>query len=744
MIIKSLELHNYRQHEHLKEAFDGNLIGILGPNGSGKSHFMDALEFSFAGSVPKQNKSDMLRWGAEEGSVTTVFEHNGVEGTIWRELHSTKATFTYGKDTKVTGITKVNKAIAEATGLDADICKQAVFVHQKEVDAVLFTEPSVRQMAWQRLCGLGEATATHKRLGEFISSLPELADYTEQIGEALTRIEEANSQLGEAQENMQITDMGGLQPEQLEAAIRQVAELRNTIQAGMDESSILAEDQKRLHAAQNSLLEIDGKLGAYLDDPAELLTAVTDRMNEAVRSLTASRQLHQYETEKAGVEQQLAALAVPHTEAEIQTATNRLADVNNTLAAAQGNLAMANQLLAAVQGTTNVSQCPLCRQAVSSNIAELASSNQSAATDAVNMARNESQVLTNELNAMKEALKQYEFTKAGLDRKLTSVTAQIEQVRSTITVQTSDEAVRELQAKVDELQTSVKTKQDLAMRKSGFDSQILTLNESIQQRSQRVEGLLNKAKELMVAASVADAGKLDERDTELQAQSAKCREVSEQVNRLKGQIAEIEKAIDNLNKTVKELRDREDKQAALKSVLDTLAAVRGWFHYSNGPQRVINSLLERITSGVNDFLEKFGAGFYAIPDFGTTSFKYWYTDGRIPPTDGYPPVSEMSGGEAVVLAVSFRFATYCLFASRIGLLTLDEPTVYLDDNNISRFCNLLQRVKELATDMNLQVFISTHEKPVIPFMDSTIKFGNYKTNEEDEDERQDGTDEEAV
>jgi DNA repair exonuclease SbcCD ATPase subunit len=742
MIIKTVELSNYRQHEYLKVDLTGNLIGVLGENGSGKSHFMHAIEFGFAGKVSGQNKSDMLRWGAEEGFVRILFEHNGVDGEIYRELQSNKAQFKFGKE-KVTGITKVNAAIAETTGLDADICKQAVFVHQKEVDAVLFTEPSQRQLAWQRLCGLGDASATHSKLGSFISALPEVDDYTEQINEGLERIAEVNDELRAAQESLQITDMGALRPEEIEAAIRKVSELRNAIDAGTTESAVLAEDQKRLYEAQNRLREVEGQLGGYLDDPAEVLKAAADRMNEAVTSLASQRRLHQFEAEKGTVEESLAVLHCPCTSAEVEQYEQRLAEVAKTHTAAATNLDMTQALVSAIKGVgDDVSVCPLCRQKVDRNLAGLAETNLCAARDAVALAAASLEKAGADLSNAKTGLRNYEYQKAALDQKLASVNAQIDEVTRSITVHTNDAEVAQLRQKVDELQASLKAKQDLEIKKSGFENQVLTLSHSVQQRGQHVETILNKAMTLMQEAGVPGADKIDARQQELEANAAKCREVSQELARLTGQITALEKSLDNLNSTVETLREREEKQAALKSIIDTLTAVRQWFHYEHGPQAVINSLLERITSGVNDFLDRFGASFYAIPDFGTTSFKYWYTDGRESPPDGYPSVQEMSGGEAVVLAVSFRFATYCLFASRIGLLTLDEPTVYLDDKNIGCFCNLLNRVKELAADMNLQILISTHERAVMPFMDSTVKFGTYQT-EENEDEREDGTEEAA-
>jgi len=127
MILKKLKLVNYRQHADCCVEFDGNLVGVLGPNGSGKSHIFDALHFLFAGRVSDQHKSEMLAWGAEDGSAEISFVHNGDEGVIYRELHSNKAHFQFRGET-YTGIKSVNTQITELLGMDPDICKQAVFV----------------------------------------------------------------------------------------------------------------------------------------------------------------------------------------------------------------------------------------------------------------------------------------------------------------------------------------------------------------------------------------------------------------------------------------------------------------------------------------------------------------------------------------------------------------------------------------------------------------------------------------
>jgi DNA repair exonuclease SbcCD ATPase subunit len=729
MIIKWLKLRNYRQHEDLHYRFEGNLIGVLGPNGSGKSHFMDAVEFSFAGRVSGQNKSDMLRWGADEGDVELGFEHDGVDAVIYRELHGTKATFTWGKET-FTGISKVNAAVAEKTNLDADICKQAVFVHQKEIDAVLFTEPSVRQLAWQRLCGLGHASKTHSKLGSFISSLPDIADFTEQINEGVERIAEAERALTAAKENLEITGATGTTDiEIINDQIRRVETLKQAINRGVQESQLLNGAHEKLGQTTQELQKVDVELGGYLDDPAELLNAVTSKLNDAVTSLRAIENAANMTREVSDKQAAIDGLSCQYSQEDIDACTETLKRLGDELAATQHQYSLTQSLLEAISGHGDSSDCPLCKQPVSGNLETMAKDALVEAREKHGRAKAAYDTAAKMCETAKFARSQYESKLRAAEQRLAEAKATLAQIERSITMQVSREDVAKLQETAGRHQRQVEHKRDLELKRTGYAGQIKTLNEAISQRSSVVEETVLEAKQLMEALHIKDPSELQTRSYELADESRQSREVREQVAQLNGQIREMEKSLENLNVSVGQLREREAKQAALKSVIDTLAAVREWFHYEHGPQTVINSLLERITSGVNDFLDKFGAGFYAIPDFGTTSFRYWYTDGRPLPEGGHPSVTELSGGEMVVLAVSFRFATYCLFASRIGLLTLDEPTVYLDDGNIGRFCKLLNRVKELAAGMNLQIFISTHEKSVIPFMDTTVKFGTYETKE---------------
>lgn len=133
-----------------------------------------------------------------------------------------------------------------------------------------------------------------------------------------------------------------------------------------------------------------------------------------------------------------------------------------------------------------------------------------------------------------------------------------------------------------------------------------------------------------------------------------------------------------------------------------------------------STVLADMTQDVNTFLGHFGAPYTVINSDEGVGFKYIYNTSKDIPTGQYPDAYHLSGGEKIQLAVSFRFAAYCMFAGKLGLLGLDEPSTYLDDKNIGNFCTLLGAVGSLAKKMELQILISTHERAILPFMDSII------------------------
>ena len=85
------------------------------------------------------------------------------------------------------------------------------------------------------------------------------------------------------------------------------------------------------------------------------------------------------------------------------------------------------------------------------------------------------------------------------------------------------------------------------------------------------------------------------------------------------------------------------------------------------------------------------------------------------------PASRLSGGQKVVLALAFRIAVNSLFAADLGVIALDEPTAYLDDENISCLDVALARLRDLSEARGLQCILITHEKGLGHLFDHVVQ-----------------------
>jgi len=732
MILKSLKLVNYRQHADRCVEFDGSLIGVLGPNGSGKSHVFDALHFLFAGRVASQNKSAMLSWGAEAGSAEVTFVHGGEEGRIYREIHSNKASFQFRGETH-TGIKTVNQKITECLGIDPDICKQAIFVRQKEVDAVLFTEPSIRQAAWQRLCGLADASKVHAKLGQLISALPEVTDYAEQLDDGAKRIEELQAELVQAKENLELTASGD-QPavEDLTAKLRSLERLNSLITAGIQATAELNEQHTSQAAAESAYAEASLQLKELPEDARELYDAAAAAANECVVAWQKRQKIQELEGTLQACNSSLQELGDrPYTEEELAKLDERVKDAFTVAADWRSKATMSQQLMDAVSGKSQDQFCPLCGQDLTGkDIEEIAKTSLETAKARLEETKLAWAKLTELQKQRVTEQGQWDRATQDLASRTKEILEQlaaygVEEERAKLTALTVED-VHAAQAQASSQLAVLQSRIKATERLSASETTLKTTQDARARIQARVDGLFGEVKQLLKDAQVANPDNVNEQIVAVETKITQARDTQVEIARLQGFTSEAENNLAKLQAAVEELKAKKKEQAKLFEVTGLLTNVRNWFHYSQGPQTAINSLLQTITDDVNDFLARFGASFYVIPDPGTMSFRFCYHDGR-PMPEGYPTVDELSGGEAIILAVSFRFATYCLFAGRVGLLSLDEPTAYLDDHNVSCFCSLLERVKKVAAGMNLQVLISTHEQSVVPFLDTVVQCGNSQT-----------------
>ena len=731
MQLKKLILRNYKIHEEREIDLTGNIIGVIGPNGSGKSNLLGSMQFCLGGEQSGFTKSELLCWGKSQGHAELHLTHDGNDVAVKRSLTTASATFKYGAD-EYTGVTKVGNKIEELLGLDKELLR-SIFVRQAEIDKVLFDDPSVRELAFQKLCGMGNAAKVHKKLGEMIGQLHTPPNYDEQIAEAKQRHQEMSARLKQLNQTWQACTqkLGG---NQTSANLQGRLNMLNAITGVLDRYSVVLADQ---NAYTKKLQEYEASL-KQLPIPEMPIKDVENKIKELGDLLTQAREykrlLEAFERSGRALMALGEAPEVPESTVnearvqELREKAQKLADAYNQT---MGNVKFYRDLISTLGTMQEGMECPVCGgkitdperlrkqiQQYEAKAQELspqqANQEAEAAANKLSAERMAQQQVVTTYHTQKQSLmQQYKEAESALDAA-TRVTADIPALEEQIvTLETTRSQIFETQNKRSALMAQIESDK-------GHLTALAHEKSKLQERLAEMPDVAGK----LVENPEAVKTDVNAQITQLQNSLREVQQLEQQMAQLKGMITELESNINAINNTIGKLEYKRSQLGNYQETMDTLNQVRDWFHYSNGPHTLATSVLSEMTADVNDFLTQFSAPFSVVQSNELLGFRCVFHDGRPVPSDGPPDARHLSGGQRIQLAIAFRLASYCMFANKLGILSLDEPTAHLDDYNVGAVCTLLEKVKTVAQQMGLQILIATHERAIIPFCDTLIDLGN--------------------
>ena len=745
MHLKGGELVNFRQHAHLHVPVHGNLIGVIGPNGRGKSNLIASLQWALTGDVPGVVKERLLRWGEQTGYALWQFEHDGHDITVCRGVGNGPTWLKVDDGKKINGITKVNEALMDIVGIDKDVGRM-VFVQQKMLDQILFDLPSKREQAFQRLCGMGDAGKIHRDVGNFLTTrMAEVPNYDEQIAEAQRqKVEyartavEANNQLG-----LLATTVPAQTEEQLTAALGGVDVLTPYMTRLID-----------LHAARDTarkqLADAEVKIQELITQGADVeLSKIDDQLTTLQTLVRAAKAYKTALADYQAAERDNAALgSPPHTQDELVKLRTAWETVSKAYHESTGRIALYRQLLTTVSAPgVTFSECPVCGSKIGDRAFVTQHLEALIRTAAQEAAGHEPSEAKRILDAAESDLRAYEQNRVRVTTKLDS--AQLALTRVPVVNGDIDQLITTKQAEIDMITGVRRDVVQLQTQLTSLQGQVIALRKQVDTATQQIDTNIHQALLLMTHRRPhPDLNRVDDIRTLLHALQTERAGYNTQltmwqqyhVNKanLEGQILQLRNHQLRLDQTLNDLEHKRSQQDTFRNVIDTLTAVRDFFHYTNGPHKLSMSILNEMNRDVNMFLQKLNAPFSVTAHDTGLTYLCQFHDGRPMPSDGFMDATELSGGEKVLLAVSFRLASYMMFASKMGLLSLDEPTAYLDDNNIANFCELLSTLKDVARSLNLQLIMSTHERATIPFMDSVIDLNEIPETTTNDDQKDQG------
>lgn len=356
MILRRLQLLNFRQHEATEIAFGPGLTGVIGPNGAGKTSLLEALAWALYGTPAIRGTRDAIRRrGAPPRSrveVTAEFELGAHRYRVVRSLQTAELYVDGGGTPVANSLGAVTDRIGRILGMTREEFFTTYFTGQKELAVMGGMGPTERSQFLSRVLGYERLRTAQDLLKERRSELRgRLEALTAGIpsAEALAEAEaRAARRMGSAQAEWAAAQAAKAQAgerlaeaiprwEAMQALQEQVRSLEGDLRLAVHQVSHGKERHSKLDLELAEALEARGRLGE-LDAVLREVPSLRARMEEHERRAAAQSayrtqvvQRDEARARAADLARRLDQLPAPD---EVAAAREGLAGVQRALAAA--------------------------------------------------------------------------------------------------------------------------------------------------------------------------------------------------------------------------------------------------------------------------------------------------------------------------------------------------------------------------------------------------------------------------
>lgn len=705
MQLLRLEVKNWCQHKHRVCQFTRGLVAIIGKIGSGKSNLLGAICWLLTGENPnnglKAENVSQLSNDDEPSYAALEFEHAGHLVVVTRHLLPEKeqATLVVDGVEAARGDKAVTAYIEKLLGIDSKFMSRFVIVAQNEIFSFIEDGATEVDKFFQKLFGTATAEKCQDLIGKQLNKLvvPEIVEPSAQLAGRLLAIDE----------EIQILDNEIAKLPALAAFMAAQAEHNKVIQDWGKRKSLaveLASAETKLADLATRLTQLDKACTQYDDDLAALKDVINGHQETHASAKVALNHLATYKQiakTKAVSKARLAEIA------ELRSRTPAPADINDDDIQAEfvAGSALSIRLQQAQEFVTaftakGIAECPTCHTPATDIAPALADAEKSIPELKAQLAANKqsyADLVTQrdarvawEKQDMQLAAEEKQLVAACQDFSNIDVPATDES--ELVKIVSNHESLQKAYSEIEPLAQGAREKRAKYVGEKGAAAALKTQ-------------LLSTISELSVTESAAAVA-----ETMLTL-------LSQQF--IKRQDLEKTRAQTNFER--EKLADRIAAVAADEAQAEKL---RGWSQVAStakdalkvAPRFVAKRNLQRLEVAINELLQIFSVDFFvrAASDDSPT-FVAEFFDGR------KQPAKRLSYGQKTVLALAFRVAVNALFAEEIGLLALDEPTAYLDQQRIKALAPVLEKLRELSTARGLQCLLVTHETSLSHLFESAVE-----------------------
>ena len=759
-------LSNFYRHPYLEVDIRPGLMGVFGRNGIGKTALANAICGALTGTFNRHvdGYTGCIRQNQPDPAYVEVHgDISGVPFRLRRDLtpKTLKHNLWVG-DQRYSKAKDIESWITEASGLTPQVMSEFMFIEQQDMYSFLTATDAERSKTFAALCGTRQYDHIRDEYTELLRQDKTKFDLVGTMSEEFlkTAIQDAQNNLdsidnvldnvkAQLDKTMSEAELKKLRDKvtDLTAAIQQadkskalVQTARQSLQATQDRcervKANVLESNSVLKTLADSLVSEEAQEGQAMKRMATLLDGRDfNECMDHLQKLQASREQRRVLEEKLAQAKTRLQNMPDSDPVVLQEAQQNVAKYQDVLDATKieivrldTNITSLNTLVNALKRLhksqdARLTKCPLCGADHRHWTVELDKAVQQ--YDELFDARDKQIERQNEAARYVDRYTQAITLQEQLAQKHAEASERVRDFEQYLVAYADDDVQL-----IEQYQAIKKADDAWAVIDRDLQRTRSTIEREEQIQAQRGNELrlaeqdVVKGQEQLNAAQDAAAKYSEEYIESTQKQidelSRKIRSEQETIQQIQTQIAELEgsrkEAIRQTQNLEKQLRDQQALKINAEQTrlwFEKCSLALDWFKKDGLPRLIHRSILGRLVSVINDNLKLFDEPFTVSVNDNLT-FTALFNDGCMINS------KSLSGGQKVMLALSFWSAINRTFAQNLGIMILDEPTDGLDSQNSAKMHDVLDQWKKLLHSRKQQVLIITHDDSLENVFDSSI------------------------
>lgn len=169
---------------------------------------------------------------------------------------------------------------------------------------------------------------------------------------------------------------------------------------------------------------------------------------------------------------------------------------------------------------------------------------------------------------------------------------------------------------------------------------------------------------------------------------------------------------------VHSLKELIAKNEEKQTLIDDLNVAKSMIMRTGVPLAFMNDVFNKLVGIVQETLTRMGSNFNVIPDPDRAcSFLFVRTDND---SKFEMQQEQLSGGQAIRLALALLLACQQLILPDIGLLVLDEPSSHIDSEGVEQMRDLFISLRSILQNTHMQLIIVDHNDKLTTSFETTI------------------------